>query len=93
MKRIVGMVFMITVSSALAVPVRAAGDEREPQHREAAAPAKAKIGDSVACAVDGMRMRLEADTPIAEYRGKTYYFCSEAEKQMFLKDPEHYIKH
>lgn len=93
MKRIAGMLFMVTVSSALAAPLTAVGDEREPQHREAAAVAKAKIGDKVACAVDGMKMRLEADTPTAEYRGKTYYFCSEAETKTFLENPEAYIKH
>ena len=45
---IVGMLFMVTVSSNLAAPVTAVGDEREPQHREAAAPAEAKISDEVA---------------------------------------------
>ncbi len=60
----------------------------------AAAEAKrAKIGDEVSCAKDGMKMELEADTPSADVGGKTYYFCSESEKKAFLSDPEHKSGH
>jgi len=27
-----------------------------------------------------------------EYQGRTYYFCMEGEKEIFLKDPEKYLK-
>jgi YHS domain-containing protein len=27
-----------------------------------------------------------------EYKGKRYYFCSEADQTRFLKDPERYVK-
>ncbi len=30
--------------------------------------------------------------PTATYHGKTYQFCSEADKQAFLKDPAKYVK-
>jgi YHS domain-containing protein len=30
--------------------------------------------------------------PRADYKGKTYYFCSEADKSQFEKDPEKYVK-
>ena len=39
-----------------------------------------------------MQIRLATATPSAEYRGKVYYFCSDSEKQTFLKDPERYTK-
>lgn len=58
----------------------------------AAAANEPKIGQEVRCAIDGMKMRLEADTPSLQYQGKTYYFCADTEKQTFLKDPERYSK-
>ena len=58
-----------------------------------AGDAKAQIGDEVACAVDGMKMRLSADTPSADYGGKVYYFCGDSEKQEFLQHPERYVRH
>jgi YHS domain-containing protein len=30
--------------------------------------------------------------PRADHQGKTYYFCSESDRQLFLKDPAKYIK-
>jgi YHS domain-containing protein len=54
---------------------------------------KRKLGDEVACAVDGMKMPLSADTPSAEYGGKVYYFCGDSEKQEFLRNPERYVHH
>jgi len=73
--------------------IPACSEERSPGTPHAAASAHGKIGDPIVCAVDGMQMRLAADTPSAEYRGTVYYFCSDSEKQTFLKDPERYTKH
>lgn len=71
----------------------AGAEDPRPAAQQAAETKRAGIGDEVTCAIDGMKMRLAADTPAAEYRGKTYYFCSEDEKRTFLRDPEHNIKH
>jgi YHS domain-containing protein len=73
------------------MPVQA--EDRPPAPNPATLSSTAKIGEQVPCAIDGMEMALEADTPSAEYHGKTYYFCSNAEKQQFLKDSEHYAQH
>jgi YHS domain-containing protein len=38
---------------------------------------------------------MEVETKSAEkatYQGKTYYFCSRADKEKFLADPEKYVK-
>jgi YHS domain-containing protein len=70
----------------------AMADTEHAQH--GAAPTKAagaRSEDEVACAVDGMKMRLNADTPSAEYGGKVYYFCSDSEKQKFLEHPNQYL--
>ena len=70
----------------------AMADTEHGNHGAASAgAAKAQVGDDVGCAVDGMKMRLSADTPSAEYGGKVYYFCSDSEKQQFLQDPGRYV--
>ncbi len=51
-----------------------------------------KVGEEFTCPVDGMPMSVTENTPATEYRGKTYYFCNEADKQAFLQDPERYVK-
>ena len=53
---------------------------------------KKKVGEAFTCPVDGMRMAVTENTPATEYHGKTYYFCTEKDKQTFLRDPERYVK-
>jgi YHS domain-containing protein len=36
-------------------------------------------------------VKVDKDTPRAEYQGKTYYFCSETCRQEFLKNPAKYV--
>ena len=36
---------------------------------------------------------VTANTPRAEYAGKTYYFCSEDCRSEFVKHPEKYARH
>jgi YHS domain-containing protein len=50
-----------------------------------------EVGEEFICPVDGMRMRVTEDTPSTEYRGKTYYFCTEEEKRAFLQNPDRYM--
>ncbi len=75
------------------VRIAAADTEHAGHNAAPTGGAKARVGDEVACAVDGMRMRLSADTPAAEHGGKTYYFCSDSEKQKFVEHPERYFGH
>jgi YHS domain-containing protein len=35
-------------------------------------------------------VKVEADTPRAEWNGKTWYFCSEECKRAFLSDPKRF---
>jgi YHS domain-containing protein len=93
MKRMAWTLATIVFVNAVFAAIPVLSDDRPPGAQEPAGSLKAKIGDQVACAVDGMKMPLAADTPSAEYRGKVYYFCTEGEKQAFLKDPERYTKH
>lgn len=51
-----------------------------------AAPAKESVDP-----VCGMEVGARA-TEKATYQGKTYYFCSRADREKFLADPEKYVK-
>ena len=39
-----------------------------------------------------VEVKIKDGTPRTEYKGKTYYFCSEDCKRDFLKEPEKYLK-
>jgi len=93
MRRILCVLGTVAVMNTTNIVIVARAEEQQPEAHEAAPLPKAKVGDEVSCAVDGMKMQLQADTPSAQYQGKVYYFCSDTEKQMFLKNPEHYTKH
>jgi len=38
--------------------------------------------------IDGSKISIRATTPIFEYKGKLYYFSTEANKRMFAANPE-----
>ncbi len=42
------------------------------------------------CSVCGMEINTDRPQK-ADYKGHSYYFCSEADKKTFLKNPEKYI--
>ncbi|HVT43288.1 MAG TPA: YHS domain-containing protein [Thermoanaerobaculia bacterium] len=41
--------------------------------------------------VDGGKVSITAATPMTEYRGKLYYFTSEANKRAFVANPQTYL--
>lgn len=42
--------------------------------------------------VDGNKISIRATTPTVEYKGRIYYFSSEAHKKQFLASPEEFLK-
>ena len=42
--------------------------------------------------IDGSKISIRAATPMYEYKGKVYYFSSEANKRIFAGNPEHALK-
>ncbi|HEV7766913.1 MAG TPA: YHS domain-containing protein [Thermoanaerobaculia bacterium] len=42
--------------------------------------------------VDGSKISIRAATPTYEYKGKIYYFSNEANKKIFVANPEQYLK-
>jgi YHS domain-containing protein len=43
-------------------------------------------------AVDGSKISMLAATPTFEYKGKIYYFTNEANKRIFMANPEQFTK-
>ncbi len=43
--------------------------------------------------VCGMEFDKETASGTFEYKGKTYYFCSQGCREKFAEDPEKYIAH
>ncbi len=42
--------------------------------------------------VDGSKISITAHTPTAEYKGRVYYFSSDANKRTFTAAPDQYVK-
>jgi Cu+-exporting ATPase len=55
------------------------------------APGEARVGDRTKCPVSGHEFVVKADSPHAEYNGKTYYFCCSDCPKAFEAHPEKYV--
>jgi Cu+-exporting ATPase len=55
------------------------------------APGEAKVGDRTKCPVSGHEFVVTADSPHAEYNGKTYYFCCNNCPKAFEANPEKFV--
>jgi hypothetical protein len=55
------------------------------------APGEAKVGDRTKCIVSGHEFVVAADSPHAEYNGKTYYFCCPDCPKAFEEHPEKFV--
>ena len=55
------------------------------------APGEAKVGDRTKCIVSGHEFVVTADSPHAEYNGKTYYFCCPDCPKAFEANPDKFV--
>jgi YHS domain-containing protein len=55
------------------------------------APGEAKVGDHAKCPVSGHEFVVTADSPHADYNGKTYYFCCPDCPKAFQDHPEKFV--
>lgn len=55
------------------------------------AAGEAKVGDRTKCPVSGDEFVVKADSPHAEYNGKTYYFCCADCPKEFQENPEKFV--
>jgi YHS domain-containing protein len=55
------------------------------------APGEANVGDTTKCPVSGEEFVVEANSPKAEYKGKTYYFCCPGCDKKFESNPEKFL--
>ena len=51
-------------------------------------PAPAEVGKKVPCPVMNINFEVAKDTPVIEYKGKSYFFCCDHCVGDFKKDPE-----
>jgi len=83
-----------TPPPAAPAPAAAAPTEAAPTAATPAtplvAPGEAKVGDRTKCPVSGHEFVVTADSPHAEYKGKTYYFCCNNCPKAFEANPEKY---
>jgi YHS domain-containing protein len=42
--------------------------------------------------VDGGKVSIRPDTPVAEFKDRIYYFRSEENRQSFLRNPDKYVR-
>ena len=54
-------------------------------------PGEAKVGDRTKCPVSGHEFVVTADSPHADYNGKTYYFCCPDCPKAFEAHPEKFV--
>jgi YHS domain-containing protein len=52
----------------------------------------AEFGKKMTCPVTGESFKVTKDTDVAEYKGKTYYFCCDMCAPQFKASPEKYVK-
>ncbi|HTP41986.1 MAG TPA: YHS domain-containing protein [Nitrospiria bacterium] len=55
-------------------------------------PTSEEIGQMKICAVAGTKFEVASNTPVIDYKGKTYYFCCKHCLHDFQKDPDKYAK-
>lgn len=72
---------------AAPAPVPAAAAAAAPSTPLVAA-GEAKVGDRTKCPVSGHEFVVTADSPHADYNGKTYYFCCPDCPKAFAANPE-----
>jgi YHS domain-containing protein len=75
------------------------GDFKKDPDRYAAAgelplrqPTKDEIGKTQTCPVSKAEFQVASDTPVIDYKGKSYYFCCMSCIDEFKKDPDKYSK-
>lgn len=99
MKTALLMTFLATAVSGCAAhlaaaptaPVASTDSVPPAQAEELKAAGEAKVGDRTRCAVSGDVFTVEADSPKAEYQGKTYFFCCDSCVDDFKADPARYL--
>ena len=52
---------------------------------------KEEIGLAVTCPISGDKIKVSANTPALDLKGKTYYFSSAAAIEKFRKSPDKYM--
>ena len=82
---------LFAVACAGSAPPLAAPSPAAASTAPLVAPGEAKAGDRTKCPVSGHEFVVTADSPHAEYNGKTYYFCCPDCPNAFAAQPEKFV--
>ncbi|MBW3670313.1 MAG: YHS domain-containing protein [Acidobacteria bacterium] len=75
-----------------AVPAERDGEETEPDEDVAPWVQNLPFSPKIAMdPVDGSKISIRGETPIAEYKGRIYYFSSEANRREFIRNPDSFL--
>jgi YHS domain-containing protein len=99
MTRFISIFAHSALLALLAMVSACGGASQQTNHTETPAQAQAPVvaageakpGDRSMCPVSKDAFTIKADSPSAEYQGKTYYFCCPGCKEEFVKDPAKYL--
>ena len=90
-RRIVASFLAITVVLLFSIFSLKAEDAHKEQGAHQHGEHAAANDDKVRCAVDGMMMKPSAMVKV-EQDGKTYYFCSDMQAEMFKANPDKFLQ-
>jgi len=66
--------------------------EEQNQKPKVRKPTPEEIGHSKVCAVQGTKFEVASNTPVIDYKGKTYYFCCDHCLKEFQENPDKFAK-
>lgn len=84
-----------TIEQASDVPAIPLPSEQSSSATSSAAPALVDLPFTPAISmdpVDGGKVSIRPDTPVAEFKDRIYYFRSDENRQAFLRNPEKYAR-
>jgi YHS domain-containing protein len=66
--------------------------EEQTQKLKVRKPMPEEIGQSKICAVAGTKFEVASNTPVIDYKGKTYYFCCDHCLKEFQENSDKFVK-
>lgn len=84
------LIFMLLFAITVAGTVYA--DYLSAEEIKVRQPTQGEIGAMVRCATMNVKFQVASDTPVIDYKGKSYFFCCKPCMETFMRDPDVYVK-
>ncbi len=81
------IIIFLTVICIVCVAVAAQSEDLKVRQ-----PTQEEVGKIAVCPVMNLKISAREDTPVIDYKGKSYYFCCSSCVYEFKKDPDKYAK-